>query len=130
MNDIFNVLTALISYVFLTLFKVACTNWKRTLLYLSGGTNVTKPMDIPADFVHRTGVLPKLSNFSAETATQMLQTYTTFLIVRHPFERLLSAYRNKLEQHSPSSKYFQTRFGKHIGKLLLSEQLKVSVKCS
>ncbi|XP_026290551.1 carbohydrate sulfotransferase 11 [Frankliniella occidentalis] len=94
--------------------KVACTNWKRTLLYLSGSTNVTKPIDIPSDYVHRTGVFPKLSNFSEEHAAHMLKTFTTFLIVRHPFERLLSAYRNKLEQKSSSSKYFQTRIGRHI----------------
>ncbi|XP_034230799.1 carbohydrate sulfotransferase 11 [Thrips palmi] len=96
--------------------KVACTNWKRTLLYLSGTSNVTRSLDIPADFVHRTGVFPKLANFTIEDATHMLRTYTTFLIVRHPFERLLSAYRNKLEQQYSSSKYFQTRFGRHIVK--------------
>ncbi|KAJ1520042.1 hypothetical protein ONE63_004271 [Megalurothrips usitatus] len=96
--------------------KVACTNWKRTLLYLNGSTNATKSLDIPADFVHRVGVFPKLSNFSAENAAHMLRTYTTFLIVRHPFERLLSAFRNKLEQRYSSSKYFQTRFGRHIVK--------------
>lgn len=107
--------------------KVACTNWKRTLLYLSGNSNVSRPLDIPADFVHRTGVFPKLANFSIEDATHMLRTYTTFLIVRHPFERLLSAYRNKLEQQYSSSKYFQTRFGRHIGKSQLEFNVVFSV---
>ncbi|KAK7074937.1 Carbohydrate sulfotransferase 11, partial [Halocaridina rubra] len=41
--------------------KVACTNWKRMMLILMGGSNVTRPLSIPADSVHRKKVFTKLS---------------------------------------------------------------------
>lgn len=47
----------------------------------------------------------------------MLGTYDKLIVVRHPLERLLSAYRNKLEAKYESSKYFQARFGKKIVKV-------------
>ncbi|XP_050475922.1 carbohydrate sulfotransferase 11 isoform X2 [Bombus huntii] len=66
--------------------KVACTNWKRVLMVATG-----------------------------KWPERMLATYDKLIVVRHPLERLLSAYRNKLEaKHEKSSRYFQTRFGKKI----------------
>lgn len=71
---------------------------------------------IPADVVHKPSTLDRLSDYPAGRAAHMLSTYTKFLFVRHPFERLLSAYRNKLEQRHESSRYFQSRFGRRIVK--------------
>lgn len=71
---------------------------------------------IPADVVHKSGTLDRLSDYPADRVTELLSTYTKFLFVRHPFERLLSAYRNKLEQRHDSSRYFQSRFGRRIVK--------------
>ncbi|XP_011303683.1 carbohydrate sulfotransferase 11 isoform X2 [Fopius arisanus] len=77
--------------------KVACTNWKRVLMIATGKWSGNEPLDIPANLTHAPG---------------------TFLrLIRHPMERLLSAYRNKLEaRDQTSSKYFQTRFGRKIVK--------------
>lgn len=70
---------------------------------------------IPADVVHKPSTLDRLSDYPASRAADMLAAYTKFLFVRHPFERLLSAYRNKLEQRQQdSSRYFQSRFGRRI----------------
>ncbi|XP_066996722.2 carbohydrate sulfotransferase 11 [Anabrus simplex] len=96
--------------------KVACTNWKRIFMILTGKSNATDLLSIPASTVHGKGVFTKLSNYSTTDIDFILKNFTKFLFVRHPFERLLSAYRNKLEQHYLSSKYFQSRFGRHIVK--------------
>lgn len=71
---------------------------------------------IPADVAHKPSTLDRLSDYPPERAADMLGAYTKFLFVRHPFERLLSAYRNKLEQRHDSSRYFQSRFGRRIVK--------------
>nr|XP_022905031.1 LOW QUALITY PROTEIN: carbohydrate sulfotransferase 11-like [Onthophagus taurus] len=94
--------------------KVACTNWKRVFMVLTEKTNVTDLMSIPADLAHNEKSLLKLSSLPKKDSLQILNDYTTFLMVRHPFERLLSAYRNKLVGDSLSARYFQVRIGKYI----------------
>ncbi|KAJ9598199.1 hypothetical protein L9F63_011119 [Diploptera punctata] len=96
--------------------KVACTNWKRVFMILNGMANSTDPLKIPASLAHHKDSIPRLSNYSSAEINIILKTYTKFLFVRNPFERLLSAYHNKLEQHYQSSKYFQSRIGRHIVK--------------
>ncbi|XP_043262341.1 carbohydrate sulfotransferase 11-like [Colletes gigas] len=95
--------------------KVACTNWKRVLMVATGKWPSSDPLDIPADQAHSPGTFQRLSNYSLPEIERMLATYDKLIVVRHPLERLLSAYRNKLEaKHKKSSMYFQARFGKKI----------------
>ncbi|XP_046376790.1 carbohydrate sulfotransferase 11-like [Haliotis rufescens] len=96
--------------------KVACTNWRRVLLVLSGKVNVTDPMLIKAGDVHKKydKHLTYLSDLSMKEADNALRNYYKFFFVREPFERLLSAYRNKFQGQSNTSKFFHSRYGKDI----------------
>ncbi len=94
--------------------KVACTNWKRVFMILLGYADKENASAIPADVVHRKSAFPKLSDYAVEEAKFLIENFTKYVFVRHPFERLLSAFRNKLEEPSERSKYFQTRIGRDI----------------
>ncbi|XP_069989147.1 carbohydrate sulfotransferase 11 isoform X1 [Penaeus vannamei] len=93
--------------------KVACTNWKRMMMILSGRTNKTDPLAIRSYVPHVEGVLPRLSSsrMTSSLLHHKLRTYTKFLFVRHPVERLVSAYRNKLVINSTSAADFKRRYG-------------------
>ncbi|XP_044261610.1 carbohydrate sulfotransferase 11-like isoform X1 [Tribolium madens] len=92
--------------------KVACTNWKRILMVLTGVTSATNLIDIPGSVAHNENSTLKLSQLQNDTISNCVNTYTTFIMVRHPFERLLSAYRNKFE--TTYTQYFRIRYGKDI----------------
>ncbi|XP_042204802.1 carbohydrate sulfotransferase 11-like isoform X2 [Homarus americanus] len=98
--------------------KVACTNWKRMMMILSGRTNKVDPLNISSHVPHEEGVLTRLSvaRIKSSLLNYKLRTYTKFLIVRHPMERLVSAYRNKLVINSTSAADFKKRFGVTIMK--------------
>ncbi|XP_065656106.1 carbohydrate sulfotransferase 11 isoform X5 [Hydra vulgaris] len=92
--------------------KVACTNWKRVLLVLDGYFN--KPDEINSSLAHNfsTGYFRKLSDYSPEEISLRLTTYYKFLFVRHPYERLVSTFRNKFVE--TKYKTFKLIYGKYI----------------
>ena len=61
-------------------------------------------------------ILKVHSLFQPEAIQHRLLTYTKFLFVRHPIERVISAFRNKFEKNYTSSAYFKKRFGVKIMK--------------
>lgn len=94
--------------------KVACTNWKRVLMILAGKWNNTDVLSIPGSLAHSPGMFRNLSSVAKPERDYMLENFHKMIIARNPFERLLSAYRNKLEGDTPSAKYFQERVGRRI----------------
>ncbi|XP_076357526.1 carbohydrate sulfotransferase 11 [Tachypleus tridentatus] len=104
--------------------KVACTNWKRILMVLKGN-EVKKPLDILGNETHAHN-FKTLNKVSIQEAWSMLKTYLKFLFVRHPYERLLSAYRNKFENRY--SDYFTSRFGRKIIQRYRTNASQVSLK--
>ncbi|XP_035257332.1 carbohydrate sulfotransferase 11 isoform X1 [Anguilla anguilla] len=89
--------------------KVACTNWKRVMMVLTGGGRYAHPMDIPSSQAHVPANLRTLDQYSVPEINHRLNSFLKFLFVREPFERLVSAYRNKftLKYNTP----FHRRFG-------------------
>ena len=72
--------------------KVGCSNWKRLLATIEG---------------HE---VRKLSGYSRREQMFMLKHYYKMAFVRHPIDRLVSAYRNKFGEIET----FQSRFGVNI----------------
>ncbi|KAJ3595815.1 hypothetical protein NHX12_002229 [Muraenolepis orangiensis] len=89
--------------------KAGCSNWKRVLMVLGG--DAASPADIPHDAAHYANRLRRLDSYNRTGIAERLQAYTKVLFVREPFERLVSAFRDKFE--SPNS-YYHPVFGRPI----------------
>ncbi|XP_047385263.1 carbohydrate sulfotransferase 8 [Sciurus carolinensis] len=89
--------------------KAGCSNWKRVLMVLAGLASSTA--DIQHNTVHYGSALKRLDTFDRQGILHRLSTYTKMLFVREPFERLVSAFRDKFEH--PNS-YYHPVFGKAI----------------
>lgn len=76
-------------------------------MIISGKWNDTDVLAIPASLAHTPGMFRNLSTVEAPERDYMLENYHKMIVVRNPFERLLSAYRNKFEGDLPSARYFQ-----------------------
>ncbi|XP_038138105.1 carbohydrate sulfotransferase 8-like [Cyprinodon tularosa] len=89
--------------------KAGCSNWKRVLMVLGGRASSTQ--DIPHDAAHYNNQLRRLDSYNRIGIAERLRSYTKVLFVREPFERLVSAFRDKFE--SPNS-YYHPVFGRAI----------------
>uniref|UniRef100_A0A5F4WLJ2 Carbohydrate sulfotransferase n=1 Tax=Callithrix jacchus TaxID=9483 RepID=A0A5F4WLJ2_CALJA len=80
--------------------KVGNTQWKKVLIVLNGVFPSIE--EIPENVVHdhEKNGLPRLSSFSDAEIQKRLKTYFKFFIVRDPFERLISAFKDKFV-HNP-----------------------------
>lgn len=81
--------------------KVASKQWKKELLVLEEEDKQT----------YGANVKHNLNFFAPQEVEQMLQNYFTFLFVRDPMERVLSAYKDKFLKEN---KVFHRAFGRNI----------------
>ncbi|KAM5138820.1 carbohydrate sulfotransferase 8 [Mantella aurantiaca] len=89
--------------------KAGCSNWKRVLMVLNGLASSTK--DIQHNTVHYGNYLKRLDSFDRKGIFNRLNTYKKMIFVREPFERLVSAFRDKFEH---ANNYYHPVFGKAI----------------
>ena len=83
--------------LFCSIPKAGCTSWKNYLVLMSDRVKLSR--DIGGK-VHIRSILKKygltyLSEYKAEARKKRLAAYKKFVVVRHPFARLYSAYMNK-----------------------------------
>uniref|UniRef100_A0A8C7E9V5 Carbohydrate sulfotransferase n=1 Tax=Nothoprocta perdicaria TaxID=30464 RepID=A0A8C7E9V5_NOTPE len=72
----------------------------RTIFLLQADLNM-KAAEIEHDNIHRTSVIKKLTSYPPEKQEEFLSNYTKVMFTRHPLERLVSAYRDKLLHSEP-----------------------------
>ena len=104
-------------------FKSACIAWLQNLITLSTAnksiiSTARKLGKYTIGQVKNVGAIkPSASTWYNYVLLTPHLNLTAFMIVRHPFERLVSAYRDKLERinYSPQDKsYFYETYGKRI----------------
>ncbi|XP_056402776.1 carbohydrate sulfotransferase 8-like [Hyla sarda] len=75
--------------------KAGCSNWKRVIFLLKLGF-LHYPEDLKHKDVHNNKLLNRLSEYSVDQQKEILNKYTKVMFSRHPFTRLVSAYRDKI----------------------------------
>lgn len=89
--------------------KAGCSNWKRILIVLAGKASDT--LKLNHEKVHYGNLVGTLNRYSQPEIMERLESYTKVAFAREPMERLVSAYRDKLE--NPNN-YFHSLYGKPI----------------
>ncbi|XP_068746435.1 carbohydrate sulfotransferase 11-like isoform X2 [Montipora capricornis] len=80
--------------------KTGASQWKRALINIIANRQVKADPDTISLFDH--SLFTFLNRYPPKKRQEMLKSYTTFFFVREPFERLLSAYRDKFVTYTTS----------------------------
>ena len=96
--------------------KVACTSWKRMLVNLTGRVSTKRISTLPVhqDWFLRSVGLKLLGDYREAEASHRLETYRKYMFVRHPLERILSAYRDKFTKRNKYTIRFHHKYGRNI----------------
>ncbi|NXC79247.1 CHST9 sulfotransferase, partial [Cercotrichas coryphoeus] len=87
-------------FIYCEVPKVGCSNWKRTIFLLQSDFNA-EASDIGHDNIHHTSLIKRLVSYPPALQKEFLSNYTKVMFTRHPLERLVSAYRDKLLHSEP-----------------------------
>ncbi|KAJ3584179.1 hypothetical protein NHX12_014675 [Muraenolepis orangiensis] len=94
--------------------KVGNTQWKKVLIVLNGDFATVD--EVPEDIVHRhdKNHLRRLSSFTPSEINERLKSYFKFFIVRDPFERLISAFKDKFVENPRFEPWYKTQIAPAI----------------
>ncbi|XP_038060180.1 carbohydrate sulfotransferase 14-like isoform X2 [Patiria miniata] len=84
-------------FIYSIVYKVGSTNWERLLVEDLGGFK-----NVPNQKLYSHKALHWMPRFNSTEIHQRLSKYTTFMFVRNPLARILSAYRDKFVNHHNS----------------------------
>ncbi|NWI43781.1 CHST9 sulfotransferase, partial [Picathartes gymnocephalus] len=87
-------------FIYCEVPKVGCSNWKRTIFLLQSDM-IAEASEIEHDNIHHTSLIKRLVSYPPALQKEFLSNYTKVMFTRHPFERLVSAYRDKLLHSEP-----------------------------
>nr|XP_053645984.1 carbohydrate sulfotransferase 11-like [Cherax quadricarinatus] len=93
---------------FCPVYKAASTSWSITLLELGGYWRESLKKKNSLQLLLKQ-IFPRISNFAASSITS---DCTRFMVVRHPFERLVSCYRDKFQDASKG--YYYLHYGEKM----------------
>ena len=95
--------------------KVASTTWLRMMIQISGKYNGQVPLNkITLDYpTLGTYGLVYISRLDPKEGKRRLETYKKVMFSRNPFERILSAYKDKLSS-AKGKELYQKMFGRDI----------------
>ncbi|KAH9490415.1 Carbohydrate sulfotransferase 11 [Bulinus truncatus] len=93
---------------------VALNDWRKIILILNGAVNASSTGSISGGdvFGKYAKSVKRLSEYDDKKRAEMLQNYYKVVFVRDPLERLVNAYKVKL--NAKASKYFHKAFGSPI----------------
>lgn len=81
--------------LFCPITKVGSTSWLALLLYANNATGRSWP-PVHNDKLMAKGGVPLFTSLNATNRERRLRSFYKWLVVRHPFDRLVSAWRDKL----------------------------------
>ena len=98
-----------------SIFKSASSTWFYNFFLLAGFRRelLARSRSTPVQFARETAY-PRPSEY--ELATALRKNYTSFIIVREPFERILSGYRDKIEADVPFYRPLVCQIAGKLGK--------------
>ncbi|XP_033105740.1 carbohydrate sulfotransferase 10-like [Anneissia japonica] len=96
--------------------KIASSSWKHMLLILGGCLNADEQLEQHLMSKHAQNCLPMFTFNGLFQQNNEMDSYIKFLYVRHPFSRVLSAFKNKLDPKTTlkNAGFWQRKFGMNI----------------